>query len=282
MEVARLFADLLVGLGTLTLAAVAFRQIRVSRGQAKTAEAAVAEARRARIDDRSPAVTFLPEPPSRGPLLDTQRSQVPPAAEWSRIRSAFDEGYQPPNEEFVFDAERNCLLWFRERAMLINEGTTTARVRIDGPGRFIEGKSAVLTDRDTVRIPPMVGSPLRREYLLGPGEVALLEWGGGHTLGEWADAHEHPDPPNPNGVFFLAVTVFGHHSGGMVDHIFIEAGARPIEPVAGRHEHWRLSKESRLGVTVHPVHRSYLVEGWTPPTHPAADRYKGTEVQTGD
>jgi hypothetical protein len=162
------------------------------------------------------------------------------------------------------------------RGVLTNEGAGTARVRLDGEAQFVEGKTTLLPDHGDIAVPPAVGTKNRQEYLLRPGESAVFEWGYGHTLGEWADAQAHPNPPNSNGACFLTIAVFDSFEHGVIDHIFIEMAGRPLVPVPGALGQWKIleqSEEAELGITVYPIHRTYRAEGWTGVTPPWEEVY---------
>jgi hypothetical protein len=163
----------------------------------------------------------------------------------------------------MFDRDSNGFLWFRVRGLLVNEGTGTARVRLDGEAHFVEGGSPLLSPELVVAVPPAVGTPDRQEYLLRPSETCLFEWAYGHTLGEWADAHSNPSPPNPQGASFLTVTVTDYFEHGVIDHIYIETAARPIISLPNVAGQWAVPhdvKDASLGLTVYPTRRIYRAE----------------------
>lgn len=110
-----------------------------------------------------------------------------------------------------------------------------------------------------IPIPPKLGADLSPEYLLRPDDVALFEWGYGHTLGEWADAQENPRPANPNGACFLTVTVTDWLSSGVVDHYYVLLQARPIARVPGMQGQWKPldSPKGAVGLVVFPPQRTY-------------------------
>ena len=162
---------------------------------------------------------------------------------------------------FYFDQDKDQFLWLLTRGLLINEGTGTARVRLDGEAQFIDGTSPFTGDRQ-IETPPAVGTPQHREYLLRPGEVALFEWGYGHRLADWADAYDYPNRPDPSGRCFLTVTILDFQDNGVVDHIYIELAGRPIEPIPGKTAAWCLTRTPReaLGTSIYPTRRTYRTE----------------------
>jgi hypothetical protein len=231
----------------------------------ETARKAVTESARARIDDWAPRIVALMENPQWPPLVDITRSGMPRADElrlWHH-RSVMQSSEASPTEPFTFDRDEQWFMWFRVRGVLVNEGAGTARVRLDGEAHFIEESSTLLPAKGAIGIPPSVGTPDRNEYLLRPGEAAIFEWAYGHTLREWADAYENPNPPNPNGAGFLTITVFDYFEHGVVDYIFIETGARPIVPVPSAAGQWTVpGQESDVdqGLTVYRIQRTYASE----------------------
>jgi len=265
---------------TLALAVAAFSQIATSKRQARASEKATGvsqealrEALRSRIDARSPSVVPLPEPSSRTPLLDRHRKGMPMANDLRLLSAESLHRCEVPTGEYAFPEAEHWFLWFKERAALVNEGPTTARVRLSGEADFVASSTTLLPDLGELPVPAQVGPDGRREYLLSPGSAAVFDWGSGHSLGEWADAHKNPNPPNRNAATFLTVTVTTPAGGGVVDHLYMEAGARPIEPVPGRDGQWRLKEGFDFGVTVYPTQRTYLAESSGPQPPPWAERY---------
>jgi hypothetical protein len=164
---------------------------------------------------------------------------------------------------YYFNAQKPWFLWFCTRGVLINEGSGTARFRLDGSARVVAGESDLVGAGRHIPIPPRVGTDVFAdafpEYLLRPGDVALFEWGDGHNLGDWPDAHENAMPANPHGACFLVVTVFDYLSSGVIDHHHVLLQATPIEPVPGMQGQWQLpsSPDRRVGVIAFPPNRTY-------------------------
>ncbi|GAA1576405.1 hypothetical protein GCM10009827_117760 [Dactylosporangium maewongense] len=238
------------------------KQIEISAAQSKTADeqvtlaqevlkaatAAVREAARARTDERAPLVVALFEAPQWPPLIDATRDRMPYGDEPRLLdqRSVGRAETASPARLFARDGARTQLMWFQTRGVLINEGTTTARVRLDDEAQFVGATAA------------------RRERLLRPGEVAPFEWGAGHTIAEWAVAREKPDPPNPLGACFLTITVFDSFEHGVFDHIHVVMSGRPIVPVDDTFDEVRLASreaEAEMEVTVFPTRRTYRSDG---------------------
>lgn len=239
--------------------------VEAARQSVEASRAAVVESARVRIDERAPQVVALMEPPQWPPLVDNSRSAMPQANElrlWDP-RSVAQSVEAPTKSPFVFDRDKYWFMWFRVNGVLVNEGASTARVRLDGEAHFVEGRSTLLPGEHVIPTPPSVGTPDRNEYLLRPGEAALFEWAFGHTLEEWADAYEHADPPNPYSYGQLVVTVFDYFEHGVVDYIFIETGGRPLTPVPRTQGQWTVppdKAEVDLGMTVYPTRRTYRME----------------------
>ncbi|USX54115.1 hypothetical protein [Lentzea sp. HUAS12] len=254
--------------------------VEVARDSAAVARSAVLEAARIRVDEHAPRVIALMEDPAWPPLVDSTRSAMPNAGDLRLLnhRSLAASRDATPATPFVFDGQREWFMWFKMRGVLINEGSGTARVRLDGEAQFVEGSSELLpTSGSTMPPPPAVGTPDRNEYLLRPGQSAVFEWGYGHTLGEWADAFENPSPPNPRGACFLTVTVMDYFEHGVIDHIFIEMAGRPIRPIPGALGQWGVPEDrsqAELGIVVYPLQRTYRSEGWNGLEPPWAEVYK--------
>nr|BFE57801.1 hypothetical protein GCM10020063_023270 [Dactylosporangium thailandense] len=229
-------------------AKAADEQVVLTQEMLKVAAAAVGEAARARTDERAPLVVALIEAPKWPPMIDATRDRMPYEGELRLLdqRCLAQAEAASPAQVFARNGERKGLLWFQTRGVLINEGVTTARVRLDEDAQFVEAAAA------------------KRERLLRPGEVALFEWGAGHTIAEWADAREKPDPPNPLGACFLTITVFDSFEHGIFDHIHVVMSGRPIVSVDGSFDEVRLASresEAEMGVTVFPTRRTYRTDG---------------------
>ncbi|GAA2603137.1 hypothetical protein GCM10010399_37510 [Dactylosporangium fulvum] len=240
-------------------------QVALAQEALKAATTAVREAARARTDERAPLVVALLEAPQWPPLVDTTRNRMPYGNEARLLdhRSVSQAEPASPARSFLRGGERNQFMWFRTRGVLVNEGTTTARVRLDNEAQFVEGDSPLVRNSSIV-VPPAVGMPTKREHLLRPGEMALFEWGAGHTIAEWADACENPEPPNPRGACFFTITVFDPFEHGTFDHIHVVMAGRPIIPVDGSFDEVGLAteeSEAAMGVTIFPTRRTYRSDG---------------------
>lgn len=250
-----------------------------ARESAKAAEDAVRESARMRADEQGPRVLVLMEAPQWPPFVDRSRSGMPGGGEPTLLET-LGQSEVAGGEPYIFDEQCSWLMWFRTRGVLLNEGRGTARVRLDGDAHFVAGRSELVGDLE-ISVPPRVGAPNREEYLLRPGDIALFEWAYGHPLTDWADAHEHPHPPNPNGACFFSIVVFDWLSSGTIDHIFVVLAARPIEPVPNRQGQWKLTTavDNNVGLTVYPSERTYQSESTVPPQPPWLETYSGGDKQ---
>ncbi|WP_337821167.1 hypothetical protein [Amycolatopsis sp. A1MSW2902] len=239
--------------------------VEAARDSTDVSRLAVIESVRVRVDERAPRVVALMEAPQWPPLVDRTRRGMLNADEirlWHH-RSVAQSSEASSAEPFVFPRDQDWFMWFRVRGVLVNEGAGTARVSLGGEAHLIEGESPLVPGVGVIPVPPSVGTPDRNEYSLRPGESALFEWAYGHSLKEWVDACENPNPPNPSGAGFLVVTVFDYFEHGVMDHIFIEAGHRPVIPVPSVHGQWMVPHEPAefaQGMTVYPTHRTYRSE----------------------
>lgn len=246
-----------------------------AKQSADAAESTVRESTRARVDQEAPRVIALMEAPEWPPFVDMSRSRMPYGNE-PRLLERLGQASVAGDDPFVFDEQESWFMWFRARGVLFNEGRGTARVRVDGESRFVSGTTDLYKrGLDKIEVPPRVGTPSNCEYLLQPGGAALFEWAYGHTLAEWADAQRNPTPTNPHGAGFVQITSSDHFEQGVVDFIFVELEARPIEPVPNRQGHWRLCQDNvvAVGVTVYPSIRVYRSEGGMVPEEPWRERY---------
>ncbi|GLZ07355.1 hypothetical protein Acsp03_48210 [Actinomadura sp. NBRC 104412] len=235
--------------------------VREAARSADAAQDAVREAARVRIDEQAPRVVVLPEPVQWPPRLSIDRTSMPNRNQQRlfdamSLHAAADANQRDYN--FPEDGER--LLWLIARALVINEGNSTARIRFHGEGRFIEGTSELLPN-ETITIPPVVGQRgetyLDREHLLRPGHAALCEWGTGHPLAKWAPVHTTGKTPECK----VSISAEGSTEHGTLDQTTIEIAARPLEPIPGRDGQWRLKANPDCAVVlVHPTHRTYRNE----------------------
>lgn len=234
-------ATTLAGVATLILVGFNAFQVWMLRQQVKSGtdaataaeqsvavtQEAVREATRARIDEQAPRVVCLLEAPQWPPLIDSQRSHMPYGNELRLLNPRSVERSVPADssKEFIFPESANWFLWFITRGILINEGRSTARVRLNGEGQFIEGETSLVPEKN-VPYPPVAGTSigaeyLFREHLLRPGEVALFEWGGGSTMKDWAERREQPKPVEVS----TTVQVFDSTTQGIQDVIKLELRA---------------------------------------------------------
>jgi hypothetical protein len=264
------------------LTAATERQLLVARDAVVAGEAAAREAARARSDDRAPVVVAVLSAPSWPPWFDQHRDSAPLANEL-RLFDRDSIGRSVVAEtgtEFRVDGPGCGFLWFRMAGYLRNDGKTPARVRPDGEARFIQVLPGEEESSTELPLPARVGHADANEFLLGPGDVAAFEWAGGHSVAEWIDAYTRADPPNSNGALFMTITVFDYFEQGTVDHIFIEASGRPLEPVPGTAA-WRVAEDGALATICYPIRRTYRAEQAPPLPPPWESVYRpatGAEV----
>ncbi|WP_143661680.1 hypothetical protein [Streptomyces sp. st170] len=260
----------LVGFGVRQLIAL---QKQVELGQqatdaavtaAEAAQRAVLETARTRIDEQVARLVVISEdpqwPPLRNPLISSM-----PAGDESRLFDSLTLHGSPEvgTDDLIFPQDANQLMWFVVRGVVTNEGRSTARIRLDGEGRFIEGTSNLIPG-EHVEVPPVVGgwqgnpSYLFTEHLLRPGKSALFEWAAGCTIAEWAELHDQPTPAGG----FIYLKAFDSAEHGVVDSVKVEVQGRPLQPVPQRDGHWALSspQHRHMGVVVWPTQREYRSE----------------------
>jgi len=119
-----------------------------------------------------------------------------------------------------------------------NEGAGSARVRLDGEAHFS-------------------GYGQGAEVVFKPGDQLIFEWGEGHTTGEWAARVLTGQPARG----FLVITSMDYQEHGVIDHAYVEFGARPLQPTAQQQGLWAYSADQeQFGVVVYPVQRTYRWE----------------------
>lgn len=273
--------NLIASGGTAILASVAVwqgfqtrAQIKLSEKQldsAKTsADAAVSSAAtaaevqresvRSRIDQLAPVVVAHYGAP-QGPLLDSQRTGMPQASGLRLLdQQSFDRSRDARSQKFVFPQDERSFLWFHGTATLINEGSTTARVRLTKEAKFIDGTSNVDGSRVPLPMPASDGSTT--EALLPPAGQAVFLWAEGHAVGEWAKATREVDPPSPYGSIWLWVESFDVRESGVIDTNMAHFHPSVISPSRGEAGIWEVNESSEFGaIYPQPIRRGYRTEG---------------------
>lgn len=269
-------ATALSAVGTLVLAIVAVvqgrqmrEQIAVSKRQATSGETSAQaaldvneEAMRARIDQAAPRVIAFYERPE-GPLVDPQRSQMPYANGLRLLSSdSFSRSTSNIGQEFAFPQDASTFVWFHGKGLLINEGTSSALVRLYGEAEFTEGVNPL--DGSLLPIPYLVGDGITAEAILPPGGAAQFRWASGHTVKEWSDAEANPSPPRPGGAIWLTVTVFDAQHTSTIDTLEAVFQPTPITRDARREGIYRLTELDAISaVYVQPTTRGYVHKGAT-------------------
>jgi len=275
-------ASLLVALATGALAFFTWRLAAGTTSMAAAAQASadaaissVRESTRARLDIRSPRVVPLLDSPQWPPLIDKTRSGMPYRNELRLLDARSLHGSPEASGEYVFDRDRDQFLWFRCRGLLRNEGSVTALVRLNGEAQFLKTSLDESEEPSGELLVPFdLSKPqLDADHLLRPGDEIHFEWGAGHSLGEWADAYERPDPPNARGALFFSITVSDPTGFSVNDAIYVVVAGRPIEPVPQASSHWRLSRPEEMGVVIYPTERIYPGEGGPPHEPPWVETY---------
>ncbi|MER5996751.1 hypothetical protein [Streptomyces viridosporus] len=163
-EVIASYASLLAAVAALVTVGFALRQLKLLREQnrsgqrastaaveaADAARAAVTETARSRADTYAPRITVLSEAPRWPPLISNHASNGDRLFSSSVVHGAEPLG----REELIFPESAGRLMWFVVHSVLMNEGASTARVRIMGDGQFIEGESPLLPGQ-VLTVPPL-------------------------------------------------------------------------------------------------------------------------------
>ena len=247
------YATTVLAIITVFLLVIAFRQFRLLRKQADDAAKGVAaaeaaavaameasyEAAKSRADASAPRVVVEVGKPL-GAYTDINRRAMPYANELRLLdQQSISRSQQiQPGLEFIFDRDRGLFLWFLLRGTVRNEGVGSARVRLDGEANF------------NMR-------PQGAEVVMKPGDELMFQWGIGLTAGEWADRVTSGQSARG----FLSVTVMDYQEHGVIDHAYVEFGARPLQPTAQQQGLWAYSaSDEHFGTTVYPLQRTYRWE----------------------
>ncbi|WP_186372654.1 hypothetical protein [Brevibacterium casei] len=240
--------------------AVAKRQARSGEISAAAALDVIKESARARIDQIAPRVVAFYERPE-GPLVDTQRSGMPNANDLRLFDSeSFERSSSIIREDFAFPQDTSTFIWFHGKGLLVNEGSSSALVRVYGEAEFIEGVNPL--DGSHLTLPYFVGDGVATEAILPPGGAALFRWASGHTVKEWADARDNPAPPRPGGAIWLTIAVFDTQHASVIDTLESVFQPTPIYQDSNREGVYVLNElDSNDAVYVQPTTRGYVIEG---------------------
>lgn len=272
---------LITAIGTVTLAIYAIiqsrqagRQITAAEKQADTAaasaesadvsaNAAVAahkESVRLRVDQSAPRVVAYFNRPD-GPYSRTRIQDGLLRKENGLLSSEpIDQATEAVGRVLAFPDNANDRIWYKGTGVVVNEGVSSASVRIDTESNFIEGRNP-LDGRD-LRLPYMAGDGNSPEAILPPGGAALFEWAEGHTAREWINAIEHPEPANPYGSVWIVITVFDAQRSAVIDTLEAIFTPTPLTASPGREGLWKVEEEDQANrVYVQPVTRGYVFEG---------------------
>jgi hypothetical protein len=247
-------------------AEAAQKQIELASQAAADAAAAAREAIRTRADQRAPQVVVAVLEPEWPPYVDRMRQSMPLKNELRLLDSESLERSARDITDFYLSEHGDWLMWFRGAAYVINEGQTSARVRISGEVAWMESKvlpnSGRSRSEEFAGLPVLYATPVgnkeRGEYLVPPNTVCKFFWGIGCTVREWAKKH---DAPLAAGGSFLT-DVFSFVDNGTLDRIGTEFMARPLKPGKGGDEHWVLvdNQTENVGITTYPAKREYIAE----------------------
>lgn len=207
-----------------------------ARRSTQIADAAVAEAWKARIDDQAPRVIATINKPDVHGVVSGNSFSLNSSAE-----------YIMP----MMKDDKLLLIAFGE---LINEGVGTARVRLNGNGAcFLDEE-----ENDPFFVGEIVSSD--EERILRPGESVRFVWSDGHSLEDWVDAYNNSYPPNPRGACFLEVVVSDYLEDGIIDNLYLEMSGRPLRPIDGDTGGWQYSGEDQVNTVSYPGRRTYRRE----------------------
>lgn len=242
-------------------AEAAQKQIKLAQETANAAVAAVRETTRSRADQQAPRVIVAVLPPEWPPYVDSARAGMPYANELRLTDSASLERARQDMTDFYMDEHGDWFMWFTGFGYVINEGVTTARVRLNGEVVFVQHDLGAST-RTFASYPlseaEKVNNPERDEYLVPPKTAAMFRWATGCPVREWAEKH---DAPHAAGGWF-SVDVWSYGEAGVLDNFKTEFAARPLVPGRGGSNHWMLvdDTKNRLGIVTYPMKRRWLFE----------------------
>ncbi|MEV6241023.1 hypothetical protein [Lentzea sp. NPDC051838] len=242
-------------------AKAAQEQIELAQKAANAAVAAVRETTRTRADQQAPRVIVAALAPEWPPFVDQARGGMPFADELRLNDPASFERARRDMTEFYLTEHGHWFMWFAGFGHVINEGVTTARVRLNGEMEFVKHDLKV-SARAFASYPlseaERINNPERNEYLVPPKTTAMFRWAVGCPVREWAEKH---DAPHAAGGSF-SVDVWSYGDAGVLDSFTTEFSARPLIPGRGGENHWTLADNpaEKLGVVTYPMKRQWLFE----------------------
>ena len=191
----------------------------------------------ARIDQQAPRVIAL---------LDE--------AEIGAVQSSNETAWRA-EQEAVIPRDNSKRLYVGVTGTLINEGTGTARVTLNGAARWVDEKDK---DDEILLVGPIV--PSQDARILRPGEQIQFFWSEAHFIEDWVDAFNNPSPANPRGACFMDIISTDYFEEGVIDHIFLEMSGRPIVPIDGDASHWHVPAEAEFTAISYPIKRAHVRE----------------------
>lgn len=214
----------------------AARGVQAALRSADAALETVTESSKARADANAPRLLVEVSAPTWPPMLDRSRSGMPLANELRLLepRSLHQGEQAESGRHITFDRDRPHFLWFLLEGVVENEGLGSARVRLDGEAQF-------------------EGHHVGDQVVLRPGDRKAFKWGTGLSLGDWAAQYDQPQA----GKIIMTIISVDHQEHGVIDHVYVEMGGRPIEPEPGVASGWRVSSTPSMAVTVYPTRRTY-------------------------
>lgn len=244
----------LLALATFALAISAYRQTQASQrattaalAQAEASQAAVAaalksvdQAWRTRIDERSPYVVAYTDEVQWPPRLQSQAFGED---------SPFDV---PGNRKFVITEQPARPLFLDLTGRLVNEGRASAFVRLPpGMTRVGHAHGAVSDERGRILLRP--GAELKFSFRL---QKTLKEWADQYEAHAESELNEHG---HRHGIQFGEIIISTGYDEGVVDYVFMQAWALPIQPVHNDPGRWVRATGDRplasLGLS--PTRRRY-------------------------
>ncbi len=256
------YTTMAASLATLLLFVISWRQLRLLRDQvrlaseeteaarlsagaaqvsAKAAIESAGESTRARVDAYSPRLRVTTDP-SPVAFVDASRSAMPGGGEPRLLdeRSIHQSRSIADGEEFIFERDQHQFIWFKVSGLVRNEGTASARVRLDSEARF-------------------ENSAYGAEIVLEPGHERPFTWAAGFTALKLAERRDTPQPARE----FLIVVGMSYEDKGVVDHVYLELASRSLQEKPGHLGTYTFQSALEdaasllTNVVVYPVQRTY-------------------------
>lgn len=265
--------------------------VEAARESAKAAADAVKESAKGRLDATAPRVVVIPVGLEQQAYVRRRADRGEYFSGGELLNNVRYSEELREGSEFAMPRDGNQHVWFTAWGLVVNEGATTALVRMQGAvlTPFTSGQNPSPNYMRALDLagtyeplnPPVIGASFDPGYLLPPGKAIIFRWAQGRSVREWVHAFQDREDANPYGSIFLTVVVTDPRNRvEVIEYFHLEMGGLPLQPVENVDGAWQLrwtddNGHSAIGLGQDLTQRWYrTVESATPPEPPYAERYR--------